>query len=87
MDLSSISVMTEITALTGAAVKRGGLSHLGTVKLSGPYNGLLNITVLKDEFRVGTVGRVASYVLAGRKIRCRSTPAAESACDIDRLER
>jgi len=36
--------------------------------------GTLKLTVLEDEYRMATVGRVAAYALVGRKIRCHRRP-------------
>jgi hypothetical protein len=46
----------------------------------------VKLSVLEDEFRMATVGRVASCALVGWKIRCRPAPPIAPACDIDRLE-
>jgi hypothetical protein len=39
----------------------------------GPPRGTQNLTVPEDEFRMASVGRVASCALVGRKIGCRNT--------------
>jgi hypothetical protein len=40
---------------------------------------MLNLTVLEDEFRVATIGRLASCALGGRKYRRRPNTAVSTA--------
>ena len=51
------------------------------------HGGTLKLAVLEDEFRMASVGRVASCALVGRKIRMSPQhPSVAPACDFDRLE-